>query len=155
MIESKEITLVDIAKIEPWEKNVNSHPEEQLQRLEKIIRYQGFRVPLIISNRSGKLIAGHARLEVAKRMGMKQVPVTYQDFKDEDQEFSAMVADNSIGMWGELSLAAINAELPNLGIIDIDLLGIEDFKVDFSEKFDDEPKISKVKTCKNCGAKIS
>lgn len=156
-IKAEEIKFVDVEKIIPHEKNMNIHSKEQLDRLAEIIRYQGFRVPLIVSNLSGKLICGHARLEVAKKMGFKKVPVIFQDFEDTDQEYAAMVSENSIASWAELDLSLINLEIENLGPdFDIDLLGIKDFKLDpnFSPGTEDEQgKLDekKMTKCPKCG----
>lgn len=132
-IKSKEIKVIPISDIVPNPKNRNSHSEEQIERLCKIIQYQGFRTPLIISNQSGQLVAGHGRLEAAKKLGMTSLPVIFEDFENSDQEYAANVSDNSIASWAELDLAGINADLADLGPFDIDLLGIKDFHVDVSE----------------------
>ena len=68
-IRSKKIELVDIDKIVPNPKNNNKHPEEQIERLAKLIKHNGFRVPVIVSNMCGFLICGHGRLEAAKKIG--------------------------------------------------------------------------------------
>ena len=130
-IESKEIKLVPIDEIRPRDDNPNRHPEEQLQRLEKIIKYQGFRSPLVVSNQSGFLVSGHGRLDVAKRLGFKELPVIFQDFENEDAEYAHVVAENSIASWSDLDLSLINLEIPSLGPdFDIEMLGLKDFKID-------------------------
>lgn len=65
-IEAKEIKLVPIDKLKPNPLNRNSHPKNQIKRLEKIIKAQGFRSPIVVSNRSGLIVAGHGRLQAAK-----------------------------------------------------------------------------------------
>lgn len=133
-IKSTEIKLVDIDQIKENESNNNRHSPEQIERLSRIIKFNGFRQPLIVSNRSGKLIAGHARLLAAQKLGFKQVPVTYQDFANEEEEYQFMVADNEIARWSELDLQDIYTKAPELNI-NLDLLGIEDFVLSF-----DKPK---------------
>lgn len=149
--QAKEISFVAVEEIIPHEKNMNKHSAEQMDRLEKIIKYQGFRVPLIISNLSNKLICGHARLEIAKRLGMKEVPVIYQDFKNSDQEYAALVSQNAIALWAELDLSAINSEIENLGPdLDLDLLGFKDFELEPADKEEKEIKKDKFITCPEC-----
>lgn len=127
--------MVPIKDILPNEKNRNSHSKEQIKRLCEIISYQGFRVPLIISNRTGKLVAGHGRLLASKELGLTEVPVSYQDFQSDEQEYAAGISDNSIAAWSELDLSGINDDIGDFGPdFDLDLLGIKDFKVDVSEK---------------------
>lgn len=127
-IRSENIQLVRLDSIRPNPKNRNDHSQEQIERLAKIIEFQGFRNPLIVSNRSGYLIAGHGRLLAAKKLGMEVVPAMFQDFETEEQEYAAGVSDNSVASWAELDLKGIHLDLGELGPFDLDLLGIKDFQ---------------------------
>jgi ParB-like chromosome segregation protein Spo0J len=98
-IKSKEISIVDIDSLVLNPKNNNKHPKEQIDRLAKLIKYQGFRNPLIVSNRSGFVLAGHGRIEAAKLAGLKEVPVMFQDFENEAQEYAYLTSDNAIASW--------------------------------------------------------
>jgi hypothetical protein len=130
-IKAKEITFVDIDSLIPNPKNNNKHPKEQIERLSKLIKYQGFRNPLVVSSRSGFVLCGHGRIEAAKLAGMKQVPVMYQDFENEAQEYAYLTSDNAIASWAELDLSLVNTEMLDLGPdFDIELLGIENFTID-------------------------
>lgn len=123
--------LVDINSLKPHPKNPNTHPGEQIHRLAQILEYQGFRYPIKISKVSGFITSGHGRLMAAKELGWSQVPVNYQDYENEEQEYADLVADNSIANWAELDLKSINECLADLGPdFDIDLLGIKDFALD-------------------------
>lgn len=158
-IKSKDITLVEVQSIKPWHKNRNQHSSEQIERLANLIKYQGFRNPLVISNQTGFLIAGHGRLEAAKKLGMTQVPVVYQDFENDEQAYAYMVSDNAIADWAELDLSSINSDLGDLGPdFNLEMLGIKDFMLDVAEKIDDvisEPaKVNKTETCPNCGFEL-
>lgn len=138
-IKSKEIQIVDIDSLIPNPKNNNKHPPEQIERLSKLIEYQGFRNPLVVSNRSGFVLCGHGRIEAAKKAGLKQVPVMFQDFENEAQEYAYLTSDNAIASWAELDLSAVNTEMLDLGPdFDIDLLGIKEFVIEPIEKFEDK-----------------
>lgn len=147
-IKSKEIQIVDVDSLIPNPKNNNKHPKEQIERLAKLIKYQGFRNPLVVSNRSGFVLCGHGRIEAAKKAGLKQVPVMFQDFENEAQEYAYLTSDNAIASWAELDLSAVNTEMLDLGPdFDIDLLGIKDFVIEPIEKFDpqsDEDEVPEV-----------
>jgi hypothetical protein len=120
-----------IKTLKPRPNNRNQHSDEQIQMLVRLIEHYGWRHPIIVSNQSGYVVAGHARLDAAKRMKLKEVPVQYQDFKSEDEEYAFHVADNAIPAWAELDLKGINADLPQLGPdFDIDLLGIKGLALD-------------------------
>lgn len=148
-IKATEIDIVPIEKLVPNPKNPNNHPKEQIERLKKIIEKQGFRNPLVVSKLSGFVVSGHGRLEVGKSLGMKELPVIFQDFESEDQEYAHMIADNAISEWAELDLSFINSQLPELGPdLDVSLLGIKDFEVEPLDKLTEEKK---PKACPQCG----
>lgn len=135
IIRSKEIKIIQLSEIKLNPRNRNRHSKEQISRLSDIIKYQGFRQPLIVSNRSGICVAGEGRYLAAKNLGMKQVPVIFQDFESEEQEIAAGVSDNAIAAWSELDLEGINLDIGELGPeFDIDLLGIKGFEIDVADK---------------------
>ncbi len=157
-IRSKEIRLVPIGEIKPSPRNNNKHTDEQATRLEKIMRHQGFRSPLVVSNQSGNLVAGHLRLDVARRLGYKEVPVSFQDFDTDADEYAHMTADNAIASWSELDLSGINMAIPDFGPeMDLEMLGIKNFilePMEFEEppgKEDPTLKDPLLKQCPNCG----
>lgn len=131
-IEAKNIEMVAIEKIVANPKNRNVHPESQIEALAKIISASGFREPLIISKRSGFLIAGHGRLEAAKKIGMAELPVIRQDFESEAQEYQHMIADNEVARWATLDVQGLRSDLTefDLDSFEIDMLGIDGFTVD-------------------------
>ena len=138
-IQSKEIIEVSVNSLVPHPKNMNKHSPEQIERLCKIIEYQGFRNPLIVQKGTNLVVAGHGRIMAAKKLNIEKVPVMYQEFESEEQLYAAIVSDNSIASWAELDLSMVNAELENLGPdLDIDLLGIKDFVLEPIEKYDSE-----------------
>ena len=146
-IKSESITLVDIDSIIPNPKNANRHSIEQIQRLEKLITYQGFRNPLIVSNRTGFLIVGHGRLEAATNLGIEKLPVIYQDFEDEAQEYAYLISDNEIARWAELDKHLVYTELKDLDLEDIELLGLEDFElpdIDILDPQTDEDEVPEI-----------
>lgn len=128
--------LVDPSKLKHHPKNHNQHPPEQIDRLIKILDYQGWRYAVKVSRLSGYVTSGHGRIAAAFKAGWKTVPVVYQEYTDSDQEYLDVQSDNAIASWAELNLKAINADIPELGPFDIDLLGIKDFEVEALDKYD-------------------
>jgi ParB-like chromosome segregation protein Spo0J len=124
-IESKEIKIISIENIVPNPKNPNTHKKEQIERLAKIYKYQGFRVPLIVSNLTGFLASGHCRLEAAKLAGYKEIPVIHQNFINEAQEYAFMTADNEIARWAKYDKIKAYEDLKSLDVGDFELLGFE------------------------------
>lgn len=145
-------------KLVPNPKNRNTHPPEQIDRLAKLIEGHGFRHPIIVSKRSGFVVAGHGRLEAAKRLKLKSVPVDYQDFDDDDAEYAFLVSDNAIASWAELDLSGINSDLADLGPeFDLNMLGMKEFTLVAPEfepgTEEDQGKLDQKKPvqCPNCG----
>lgn len=160
MIQAKEIQVVDIDSLVLNPKNNNKHPKEQIERLAKLIQYQGFRNPVVVSKRTGFVLAGHGRIEAAKLAGLKEVPVMYQDFENEAQEYAYLTSDNAIASWAEIDLSAVTTELLELGpeFTDLELLGvqsIESLKDIFFEEGSEEDQgqldQKQMTKCPNCG----
>lgn len=129
------ITSVPIQDLKPHPKNPNTHRPQQIERLADLIKYQGWRLPIIVSKQSGFIVSGHGRLMAAQYLNLKDVPVSYQDFLDEDQEIAFLVSDNAIASWAELDLGLINSFLPTFDPdFKIDLLGLEDFVIEPADK---------------------
>ncbi len=127
--------LIDPKSLKQHPKNRNKHSKEQIDRLCKILEYQGWRYPIKVSKRSGLITSGHGRLMAALKMGLTEVPVCYQDYDSDEQEYADLQADNAIASWSELDLSGINLDIQDLGPdFDIDLLGIKNFTIDVAEK---------------------
>jgi len=155
-IESKEIKMVKVEDLIEYPKNRHIHTEQQIDRLCELIKYNNFRNPLIADVKTNWIIAGNGRFRAAKKMGMKEVPVIFQEFTSDEQMYAYMVSDNAIGKdeWATLDMAGINADLGDLGPdFNLDFLGLKDFTLDLSEKLEpgcdedeapEPPKESKV-----------
>lgn len=154
-LKSKEIKIVSIDSIQVNPKNRNIHPEDQIARLAEIIKEEGFRVPLVISNRTGLLVAGHGRLQAARMLDLKELPVIFQDFDSEEQEYRVGISDNAIASWAVLDFSTIHQDLPELSPFNLDLLGIKNFNLeppdisDFTEEKSEQNKFEVVQ-CPHC-----
>ncbi len=73
--------IVDTNSLVGNPRNPNKHPKEQITALAKIIKRQGWRHPIVVSNRSGFVVKGHGRLLAAKEIGAKQVPLIFRIMK--------------------------------------------------------------------------
>lgn len=68
----------------------------------------GFGAPLVARRANRMLIAGHTRLEAARRLGLPRVPVRFLDI-DQDRADVLMLADNRLGekaTWRDAGLRA-------------------------------------------------
>ena len=99
--------IVDPAALIPNPKNPNTHPDAQIQLLGRVIRGNGWRQPITVSNRSGFIVKGHGRLAAAMLEGFKAVPVDYQNYASEAEEYADLVADNRLAELAELDRKAL------------------------------------------------
>lgn len=113
--------LVPTCNLKPHPQNPNQHPLKQLQLLGKIIRHTGWRRPIVVSARSGYVVAGHGALEAAKLEGWAMVPVNRQDFATEADELAHMIADNRLAEESERDDVTLKQLLADLATQDIDL----------------------------------
>lgn len=156
-IKSDTVVMVRTDKLIPYDKNMNLHSTEQIDRLCELIRYQGFRDPLIVQKGTNIIAAGHGRLEAAKRLGMPEVPCLYQEFSNEAQFYAFVVSHNAIQKWSTLDLVSVNADFVDLGPeLDIDMLGLKDFVIEPIELLDPIPekKDKPEKRCPKCNEVI-
>lgn len=132
--------LVPISELKPHSKNANRHPPDQIGRLAKILKFQGWRYPVKVSKQSGLVTSGHGRIEAAKINGWNTVPVNFQDYANEDQEKADLHADNAIASWSEFDLSFVNDQLKDFDpSFDVDMFGIKNFQIDVADKFLTDP----------------
>jgi len=123
------IKWVPIKELKPHYANSNKHPKEQIERLAKIIKYQGFRSPIQVSNFSGFIVVGHGRLEAAKQLGLTKVPVSYQDFDNVEQEIAHLNADNAVALWAQIDMTKVEQSIKDFDLdFDTDFLGFDGFE---------------------------
>jgi hypothetical protein len=119
--------LVDVTELVANPRNPNKHSDKQVALLAKIIRHQGWRSPITVSNRSGFVVTGHGRLQAAILLGEQLVPVDRQDFASEADEWAHLVADNRIAELADADQGMIADLLGELdaGGLDMDLTGFD------------------------------
>lgn len=160
--------MVDIAKVVPNPRNPNTHSDKQIELLAKIIDYQGWRAPITVSKRSGFVVRGHGRLLAAEALGLEKVPVDYQDYANEAEEWADLIADNRLAELSELDNEMLKDLIQEIdsGEIDLTLTGYDEdaiesllTPIDIDDFFRDheEPSNEKeegAKTCPHCGRPI-
>jgi len=121
------VNAVNIEDVKPHPRNHNAHPDTQIALLAKNIKALGWRWPILVSKRSGFIVAGHARREAAALLNVAQVPVSYQDFETEEQETIFRIADNRLAELAEIQMGQIKDLLQELddGATDMDLTGFD------------------------------
>lgn len=137
----KEILTIDDPRIIPNPDNPNDHPKHQIEQFAKILKYQGQRKPIIISNQSGFIVTGHGTLLAAKESGAKEIAVDFQDFDTPAQEFAHVSADNALQLQSEIDKSKIHEKIIDFGDeFDIEMMGFEDLKIDLLEPIENSSK---------------
>lgn len=114
--------IVSITKVVPNPRNPNIHPERQIEILSKIIQEQGWRQPITISSRSGFIVKGHGRYLAAVQFNANDVPVDYQDYENEAEEWADLIADNRISELSNMNEDLLADLLGEINDLDFDIL---------------------------------
>ncbi len=118
--------LVPLEEVTPNPENPNTHPTSQVNLLVKVIQGQGWRQPITVSNLSGLIVRGHARLMAAEQIGEEDVPVDFQDYNSEAEEFADLVADNRLAELAEIDrpmLKDLINDRIDTGELDLEMTG--------------------------------
>lgn len=105
------------AELIAYERNPRKHPEKQIVKLMASIRRYGFTQPVLVTA-AGEIIAGHARVEAAKRLQLGAVPTLCLDHLTPAQVREYRLADNQLGALGAWDMELLSDELR--AIIEID-----------------------------------
>jgi ParB-like chromosome segregation protein Spo0J len=95
-VEVPQVELIDVERLQLDGDNPNKMKKGQLKALRDSIVKWGFIVP-IITNRDLLVADGEQRITVAKKLGMKQVPVVRLDVEDVDRHLLRQVLNKLKG----------------------------------------------------------
>ena len=124
--------LLETEKVVGNPRNPNKHPKKQVEMLAKIIKATGWRANITISRLSGYVVKGHGRLEAAIKAGCEKVPVEYQNYTSEAEEWADLTADNRLAELSDLDntmLADLLAEI-DTGEFPLELTGYTEEDLD-------------------------
>lgn len=127
MAKIAEMQEVSLDLLRPYEKNAKVHGEKQLEQLANSIKEFGFLSPCLVERGTYNLIAGHGRVEAARRLGMETVPCVFVEDISEEQRRAYILADNRLTELGGWDYETVDAELKELyeAGFDISLTGFE------------------------------
>lgn len=112
-----QITYRKVGELIPYANNARFHPESQIASLADSILDFDFNQPILIDPKD-TVIAGHARLEAAKRAGLDEVPTILISHLDPTRQKAYILADNRIAMdaeWDKDLLRIEQMDLRNEG----------------------------------------
>jgi DNA modification methylase len=118
-----------VERLIPYVRNARTHSDEQVAQIAASIAEFGWTNP-ILAGSDGIVIAGHARLLAARKLGLTEVPVIVLDHLTETQRRALVLADNRLALnagWDEEMLR-----------VELDALREEDFNLDLLGFSDEE-----------------
>src|SRR5260370_12358938 len=128
MVRDLQVRMVPVDQLIPYIRNSRTHTDEQVALVAASIREFGWTNPILI--RPDKVvIAGHARLLAARKLGLTEVPTIELSGLSEAQCRALAIADNQLAItgagWDEEMLRIELAALQEQDF-DVNLLGFED-----------------------------
>lgn len=115
-----EIITRKVSELTPYGKNAKTHDDKQITNVANSIKRFGWQQPIVVDEQ-GVVVIGHCRLLAAKKLGLKEVPVTIASGLTEDEVKELRIADNKANEspW-DLGLLAEDIEGLNFDGFDLD-----------------------------------
>src|SRR5690606_2007213 len=118
-------------RLRHYARNPRTHSDAQVAQIAASIVEFGWTNPVLVAS-DGTVIAGHGRLEAARRLGLDAVPVLVLDHLSEAQRRAYVIADNKLALnagWNDELLAAELHALNGDGF-DLALTGFDEAELD-------------------------
>ena len=113
--------------------NPRVHGRQQVMAIARSIETFGFTAPILIDGMN-RIVAGHGRLEAAKRLGLESVPVIRLEHLTDTQAKAYMLADNKLtdrSSWDDRKVAIVLKELSEIALdFEIEATGFEAPEID-------------------------
>jgi hypothetical protein len=107
------------AALKPRATNPRTHTEKQIRQIADSIRQFGFTNPVLVDG-NDRVIAGHGRVEAAKRRGLKSVPTIRLEDMTEAEIRAYVIADNRLAETAGWDREVLALELQYLAELDLD-----------------------------------
>lgn len=152
-----EIKYINVNDIIPYENNPR-HNEDAIPLVMNSIKEFGFKNPIIL-DKENVIVAGHTRLEAAKRLNLEEVPCVYADDLTDEQIKAFRLADNKVGELASWNYDLLDLELDDikeLEMSDFGFLKQEDINIDdfFEESNDQKEEKKNTIICPYCNKEI-
>lgn len=95
-IQSSYSHLLDPKGLKEHPDNNNLHSPAQLKAMIAVLKINGWREPVVVSEKTQRIVAGHLRVKAAIEMGMDKIPVSMQYFENRVEEVRHLTADNEL-----------------------------------------------------------
>jgi ParB-like chromosome segregation protein Spo0J len=113
-----------IDKLVPYARNARKHRPSQIAEIAGSMREFGWTVPALVDEHD-LIIAGHGRVDAARMLGIKEIPVVVARGWTEAQKRAYRIADNQLALHATWDRSMLRVELADLRdqAVDLELLG--------------------------------
>jgi len=108
-----EIKNFKIEEVHPYENNPRFN-KDAVSKVASSIKKFGFKNPILV-DKNNVIIAGHTRLEAAKKLGLEEVPCIVASDLTEKQAKALRLADNKVAEFSTWDYLKLDEELKALG----------------------------------------
>ena len=129
------IEMLPPQSLRPAKRNARTHSKKQIRQIANSMARFGVINP-VIADEHGQIVAGHARVEAAKLLGLKQIPVIRLSHLNETEIRAYMLADNKLAEkagWDReilaIELEELQVALPEIDL-DVGITGFEPGEID-------------------------
>lgn len=120
-------------ELSAYTNNTRTHSPKQVAQIAASMRQFGFVSPVLIDD-DGEIIAGHGRVDAAKKLGLKSVPTITLSHLTEAERKAYRIADNRLAElsgWDDDLLKVEFAELDSLDLdFEIEITGFDTAELD-------------------------
>ena len=151
---ASKIEIWPTGKLIPYARNARTHSEAQVAQVAAAIGEFGWTNPILVGS-DGVIIAGHARLLAARKLGIEEVPVIVLEHLTPTQRKALVLVDNKLALNAGWDEEMLRLELQELQSLDYDweLTGFDSSELDMlsrglpqDERVDEVPPLEKVVT---------
>jgi hypothetical protein len=119
-----QIEIWSLGRLLAYARNSRTHSDAQIAQIAASIKEFGWTSPILVGE-GGVIIAGHARVLAARKLGMDEVPVIVLAHLTPAQRRALVLADNKLAMnagWDE-EMLRIELQDLDVGGFNLDLIG--------------------------------
>ena len=111
--EDYDIRIANVDELIPYENNPRNITQEAVELVKKSIQENKFS-SVIVADKDLQIIAGHTRLQAAKELGIKSVPVFVAKTLDENSVKRLRLLDNKLTENTDWSIEKLKSELDDV-----------------------------------------
>jgi ParB-like chromosome segregation protein Spo0J len=120
-----------IRRLIPRANNPRTHSREQVARIAASMKEWGWTNPILVGA-GDDIIAGHARLLAAEKLGMKDMPVILLSHLSPAQRRALVIADNQLAVLGagwDEEMLRVELAILHEDDYDLSLVGFDDIEL--------------------------